>query len=673
MPRPSVSIPPQRDGPHYSHTNQFLSPIQPAQDYRSSTVKQEHYGDISSTRSSIVNGYHLQIPQSSFSSPTYESPVSATALIPRKPSVSPSTRNAIHVPVKRRKICNDSLWLLLFLAGTGGMAAISHLAFTRGYYPRLLYSRDSEGNLCGVSANVPDSSRDLSNQPYLAFYDLDLPNAYRRCVSQCPTDTQSLNSLICQYDTDPAPTASNQVKLALIASGNCTMTSASTEALNRCVPNVLLSSSVVTGASITNTTALTIWASTLVTDLNRETFVAMLFQQLGLNWWIILVSLSITIGLSYAWTFLLVAMSRTIVWATLLLTLSLTWGASGFFLYMFMCLKYNNISPLSATISAVGGYYTTSTLLVVTCVCFIISTSISIATIVLRKTISLAIRIIVETSKSFRKLHILSVTPLVKLSVVIFLGLYTAIIVAIISTIGAVETSVPLSYTIVNMTYVVPSGKTFVPSNFVAGLDAISVSGVISEYYFSSEKENPQLINKSVLTAIFRVFKSHMGSASLGSISIPFIALVNIIIGLFRQHSQKTALYGHPFCECAVLGIGISERHKIRLKVVSGVSGFVIFFGKVLITLAAGFSGMALVCTVTQKGTPTSTLAPILAFIFIFVFLTTSVIIEPFGTAIETVFICLCLDIDMHSGADSVLEEKNLAFKRFDLVNGSTV
>ncbi|KAJ1328485.1 hypothetical protein BSLG_010217 [Batrachochytrium salamandrivorans] len=289
MPRPSVSIPPQRDGPHYSHTNQFLSPIQPAQDYRSSTVKQEHYGDISSTRSSIVNGYHLQIPQSSFSSPTYESPVSATALIPRKPSVSPSTRNAIHVPVKRRKICNDSLWLLLFLAGTGGMAAISHLAFTRGYYPRLLYSRDSEGNLCGVSANVPDSSRDLSNQPYLAFYDLDLPNAYRRCVSQCPTDTQSLNSLICQYDTDPAPTASNQVKLALIASGNCTMTSASTEALNRCVPNVLLSSSVVTGASITNTTALTIWASTLVTDLNRETFVAMLFQQLGLNWWIILV------------------------------------------------------------------------------------------------------------------------------------------------------------------------------------------------------------------------------------------------------------------------------------------------------------------------------------------------------------------------------------------------
>ncbi|KAH9274321.1 hypothetical protein BASA83_003319 [Batrachochytrium salamandrivorans] len=466
MPRPSVSIPPQRDGPHYSHTNQFLSPIQPAQDYRSSTVKQEHYGDISSTRSSIVNGYHLQIPQSSFSSPTYESPVSATALIPRKPSVSPSTRNAIHVPVKRRKICNDSLWLLLFLAGTGGMAAISHLAFTRGYYPRLLYSRDSEGNLCGVSANVPDSSRDLSNQPYLAFYDLDLPNAYRRCVSQCPTDTQSLNSLICQYDTDPAPTASNQVKLALIASGNCTMTSASTEALNRCVPNVLLSSSVVTGASITNTTALTIWASTLVTDLNRETFVAMLFQQLGLNWWIILVSLSITIGLSYAWTFLLVAMSRTIVWATLLLTLSLTWGASGFFLYMFMCLKYNNISPLSATISAVGGYYTTSTLLVVTCVCFIISTSISIATIVLRKTISLAIRIIVETSKSFRKLHILSVTPLVKLSVVIFLGLYTAIIVAIISTIGAVETSVPLSYTTVNMTYVVPSGKTFVPSKY---------------------------------------------------------------------------------------------------------------------------------------------------------------------------------------------------------------
>ncbi|KAJ1328484.1 hypothetical protein BSLG_010216 [Batrachochytrium salamandrivorans] len=258
------------------------------------------------------------------------------------------------------------------------------------------------------------------------------------------------------------------------------------------------------------------------------------------------------------------------------------------------------------------------------------------------------------------------------------------------------------------MTYVVPSGKTFVPSNFVAGLDAISVSGVISEYYFSSEKENPQLINKSVLTAIFRVFKSHMGSASLGSISIPFIALVNIINWLISSAFTKgerievarpremffdrwyrwfatcmtgvnqkayimTALYGHPFCECAVLGIGISERHKIRLKVVSGVSGFVIFFGKVLITLAAGFSGMALVCTVTQKGTPTSTLAPILAFIFIFVFLTTSVIIEPFGTAIETVFICLCLDIDMHSGADSVLEEKNLAFKRFDLVNGSTV
>ncbi|OAJ37436.1 hypothetical protein BDEG_21454 [Batrachochytrium dendrobatidis JEL423] len=674
------------------------TPSQRNQERRSTLIRPDLQVNVNDRRSSYIQPLASASPQSAYLSPDTKSPASATALLPRKSSVRESIGIHVQIPVKKRKYCNDAIWLLLFLCATGGMATISYMAFTRGYYQRLLYERDSEGSLCGTSAGEVDSSRDLSGQPYIAYYNLSSTNSFRRCISSCPDLTDSFSSLICQYGMDPPDTASTSVRQALVAAGNCTLTHASTP----------------------------------VVDFNHDTFAAMLFQQIALDWWILIVSMSITLVLSYSWIFLLVIMSRFIVWATLWLVLLVAWGGSGFLLYMYISLQYYGLSPLSSTISAAGGYYTASTLLTLTCIVFIISVAISISSFFFRKTIALAIRIIIETSNSFRKLQVLSTIPLAKTGAVIFLGLYTVFIVSLLSTVGKVVTPITRTYTLHNSTYTVPTGRVFVPSihnnyfqcyafvwflwlyNVVHAVGAVSVAGVIGENYFTLQKEDPDVIHQSMKSAVARVFLSHFGSTLFGSISIPLIKVINIVNWFISSTFSKVekievaktkdlffdrwyrwlgecmisvnekayitmALFGHPFCESARLGVRITEQNSIRhvnfeifeLKVVSGVSGVVMFFGKVLITLAAGSSGVVLVCTVTQKNTPTSTLAPIFILLFILSYLVASVIIEPFTIAIETVFICLCVDLENNSGGanGAVSTRGREAFKKFDIVS----
>nr|KAJ3420804.1 hypothetical protein HK105_005229 [Polyrhizophydium stewartii] len=186
--------------------------------------------------------------------------------------------------------------------------------------------------------------------------------------------------------------------------------------------------------------------------------------------------------------------------------------------------------------------------------------------------------------------------------------------------------------------------------------------------------------------AISRTLLHHMGSAILGCVAIPAMAVTNAVVfsiatsflkvrkvgdaerkdlffdrwGAWYQKMQfavndkayiMIAMHGHDFCHGAEQGRALALRNAVKLKVVSGVAASVLFFGRLVITILAAIGGLALVIISTGSSTPLTSLAPIALVIVIFAFIGASVFVTPLGVAIETIFLCFCEDVEMNDGS----------------------
>lgn len=106
------------------------------------------------------------------------------------------------------------------------LALIGYVSWN-GNFGRVLFPKDSYGQICGISQD----NYDYRQMRYLAFFDYTSPNTtLSRCVPNCPNPSNG--NLLCNYGILPSP--GNQA--ALIANGSCVVQLTSEPTFFYCIP-----------------------------------------------------------------------------------------------------------------------------------------------------------------------------------------------------------------------------------------------------------------------------------------------------------------------------------------------------------------------------------------------------------------------------------------------------
>ncbi|KAJ3006370.1 hypothetical protein HKX48_000155 [Thoreauomyces humboldtii] len=631
-------------------------------------------------------------------------PVKARGSGPARPGATkyetedrPSAEN-----VKGRK-CHDVIWLILYIISFGAMVAVAYYSIRYGNVDRLIYGRDSEGNLCGASMGV-DSARDLSNQTDL-FYFVDDPNNYRRCVPGCPTATATDAGIICMYDVTLASTHDDKVKQ--VTNHTCTYTIDSKSILNRCIPQSLLSdikadaNATYYNQTYSDGTQSYQWGQSLSLELNARDVASIIFQDLAQNWWVLLVCVGASFVLSFGYLLLLQFFAGVIVWFTIFVVLLAGWILTAYFIYNYVRITQLHQGLLSVGFSQVDSVlYNEKLLLALSCIFGGISLILTLAICCLMRRIRLATRIIREASASLRALPWLAFFPFFKYSVIlVWMAIFVAIM-ALLATSGsaiatAVTSDVNSGLTEANTGRSYSSDHTLQylqiyftfgflwTYNFIVAIGQCTVAGAIATWYWARDKKHlPRL---PVLRALGRTFRYHLGSLAFGSLLIAIVQLIRILILMVQKRVQgvnnkfakailcccqccfkciesllkmltknayvEIAVYGYSFCTACRMAMQLIASNILRLAVVHQVSNFLIFVGKLAVVFLTTLGGLVLLVHLEGTDQVFANYAVPAIFIIIFSYITASAFLSTFSMAITTIFLSFCEDSQRNDGS----------------------
>ncbi|KAI8593682.1 plasma-membrane choline transporter-domain-containing protein [Geranomyces variabilis] len=608
--------------------------------------------------------------------------------------------------VRGRK-CHDVFWLFVFILMFGGMVAISYYAIRYGNVNRLIYGRDSEGNLCGAPIGE-DSSRDLSNQTNLLFF-VDDPDDYHRCVASCPSSTASDLTAVCRYDITLGSTHTdifNQV-----SNHSCTYTIDSKSVLNRCIPLQLLSDiKAAANASYYNETYTLgggsySWGQALSLELNARDVSSIIFQDLATNWWVILVCVGAAFVIGYAYLLLLQFFAGVIVWFTILIVVIVAWVLAAYFIYNYVRIHVLHQGLLSVGFTQVDSIlYNEKLLLVLGCIIGGIATIISILVLCLVRRIRLATHIIKEASHALRAMPFVALFPFVKYFVIL---IWMAIFVAVMALLATSGTAIATAVTVdlndgLEKT---KTGRTYSSShtlqylqiyftfgflwvyNWIIAIGQTTIAGAIASWYWCRPGPNGKksLPRFPVLSSLGRVFRYHLGSLALGSLLIATVQLIRILIVEAQRRVNGTgnkcakytlcclqccfkclesllkmltknayveiAVYGYSFCTAARMAVQLIAANVVRLVVVHKVSGFLIFVGKLAVVFIVTLGGLGLLVHLEGDAEVFSNYAVPLIFIIIFSYLTASSILSSYSMTVTTIFLSFCEDSQRNDGS----------------------
>ncbi|KAI8913146.1 plasma-membrane choline transporter-domain-containing protein [Powellomyces hirtus] len=608
---------------------------------------------------------------------------------------APSAENT-----KNRK-CHDVFFLILFIIMFAAMCAVGYYSVRYGNVDRLIYGRDSEGNLCG-SVIGPDSARDLQNQTNLLYFIGD-SNNYRRCVDSCPDTTATDSGIVCKYDIPLA--AARLDRIAQVEANDCTYTIKSKPVLNRCVPIQLLTDiKAAANASFYNETYTLAggsykWGQTLSIELNARDAASIIYQDLATNWWVILVCVGAAFVLAYGYLLLLQFFAGAIVWFTIFIVLIVAWVLAAYFIYNYVRIKVLHQGLLSVGFDQVDAVlYNEKLLLVLGCIIGGIALILSILVLCLIRRIRLATRIIKEASMALRAMPWIALFPFFKYTVVL---IWMAIFVAVMALLATSGTTIAAqveddindglertgrsyssTYTLQYLQIYFTFGFLWV-YNWLVAIGQTTVAGAIATWYWARDKK--RLPSVPVLRSLGRTCRYHLGSLALGSLLIAIVQLIRLIIVELQRRVKGTgnkaaayilcclqccfkcveallkmltknayveiAVYGYSFCTAARMAMQLIAANVVRLVVVHKVSNFLIFVGKLAVVFITTLGGLGLLVYLEGDDEVFANYAVPLIFIIIFSYITASAFLSTFGMAITTIFLSFCEDSQRNDGS----------------------
>ncbi|TPX65108.1 hypothetical protein SpCBS45565_g05392 [Spizellomyces sp. 'palustris'] len=601
---------------------------------------------------------------------------------------------------KNRK-CHDVFWLILFIIAFGAMVAVGYYSIRYGNVNRLLYGRDSEGNLCG-SINGTDSARDLRNETYLYYFDLDVNNTYKRCVYECPQHTADYNYIVCPYDISPATDV--QGRMWQIGNGTCTVTIQSEAVLHRCIPTVLLADiRAAANATYYNQTypmeASPNWGKTLSLDFNGRDVATMIFQDLAENWWVISVCVGAAFILSAAWLLLLQFFAGFIVWFTISLVLLAGWGLAGYFIYNYLRITVLHQGLLGTGFGQVdAALYNEKLLLTLGCVIGGIALILTLIILCMLRRIRLAVQIIKEASSSMKAMPMIVFFPFFKYLVlliwmVVFIGVMALLATSGDVIAGAVEADINEGLSNIGKHYSSSGTLQYLQVYFVFGflwvynwivaIGQCTVAGAIACWYWARDKK--ALPSLPVLKSFGRTLRYHLGSLAFGSLIIAIVQVIRLLIVEAQRRVKGTgnkaaqyllcclqccfkciekvlkmltknayveiAVYGYSFCTAARMALEIIAANALRIIIVNKVSNFLIFIGKLAVVFITTLGGLGLMVYLEKDTEVFANYAVPLVFILIFSYITATAFLSTFSMAITTIFISFCEDSQRNDGS----------------------
>ena len=227
------------------------------------------------------------------------------------------------------------------------------------------------------------------------------------------------------------------------------------------------------------------------------------------------------------------------------------------------------------------------------------------------------------------------------------------------------------------------------------------VAGAVAEWYFTPRDENGKKITEEmstfpILKSLWRVVRYNLGTIAFGAFLIAVCKMIQKPIAYIQKKctSDKpnflqravlcmmscffkclewilnkvnqnallwNAIYGSNFCTSAVRASMLKLRNKARCATLFGVSGLVLFIGK--IGVSAVCTGIITAIMVFASPFEHDIGSPILPAILVFLISYTFVtlFIGVYDAAIDTIFLCFLIDEDINGASGNMLCSDKLA------------
>ncbi|XP_033103325.1 choline transporter-like protein 4 [Anneissia japonica] len=228
--------------------------------------------------------------------------------------------------------------------------------------------------------------------------------------------------------------------------------------------------------------------------------------------------------------------------------------------------------------------------------------------------------------------------------------------------------------------------------NFISALGEITLAGAFASYYWAFTKPD-DIKNLPLLRSFWRSIRYHIGSIAFGSLIITIIQLIRVAIQyvedqvsnaenfftkfifkcckccfwclekimrfINRNAYIEIAVYGKNFCTSAKNAFFLLMRNIARATALNGISSFMLFVGKIVITLGTAFGASVFFrnysstspIDVDSTGVPAMTYfwAPIL-FMALAAYIVANSFFGVYDMAIDTLFLCFLEDLERHDG-----------------------
>lgn len=606
-------------------------------------------------------------------------------------------------PIDRRH-CRDIIWFIIFILFCAGMLAIASISFDQGQPKMLLYGVDSWGNICGENVttnkkiiNDSNSGLDMTDRKYLYYADPEDFKAARLCVPACPTIKNSTSGDGTTFDCTANITACRDELSICVSSLPYTVHAASAESvatsatdsansgcpevaydsvnllgLRRCVPDKSVDTQIVA------------LAEKIYDDINNIEILQEIFSDfahVGIRFiWLFL----ICIGISFVLIVFMRCFTAPLIYTCLIIGI----GACGALTYYFykewreakdILDQYPVDQQYDEDIRNERffmGFFIASA--VFTGIIFLI-------VLVLRNRIRLTVALFEEASKAALRMPQLYLSPLWTYMFVLTFVAYWIYVYLFLSTMGEAtmdpvtfharyedtnEAKAMWWYHLFGLLWIL---------QFILACEEICLAGAISAWYFTRDKGQ---LSWPYFKAVGRLIRYSLGSAAFGSFIIAVIQLARIILAYIQKKLKgkvgivaefflkclacclwcfekfmkflnknayiEIAIYGYSFCTAARQAFNLLFRNILRVAVIQGVGGFVLFVMKLLVIAGTGLCAVLWL----REDDDIHYLAVVVFMICVVAWFIADVFISIYDMTIDTLFLCFAEDCERNNGKD---------------------
>lgn len=565
------------------------------------------------------------------------------------------------------------------------MVVVATQAFKIGNPLRLVRGVDSYGNMCGESnGNVLEGAawRDMSSKPYLFFGNPFSPGQLQICMASCPSNfpaslALTRDDVICYegYTSGVGGLLADTWRYGCWSdSCPCYPRYPSERIIGRCVPS----------PGVLNTTAKAIlsvessqMAQEMLTDVMTARFV-------------ILACAGLALVLSFVWLIVLCLCGGCIVWATLFLTMALLAAFAVISLYFGRMGKQEYEKAKETGDALDRQRYNYIFLLVLGAIFALLFVLFVLAVLFMRKRIGLAIEIVKEAARTIGHVPSMLFFPLFIFVLMAGFLAYWVVVMLYLGTASKPRFANALRYPTEPRRFLEYKTDEVLrrlqgyhvfgglwTANFLIAMNQIVIAGAVAHHYF---REGNSLIRFPLATSLWYTLRYHLGTIAFGSLIIAIVQFIRVLLRYAEEHLKMAknsdiakfllrclgyafmclerflkfisrnayvvcAIKGANFCRAARDAFKLLTDNCLRLVAVQFVSGFLIILGKLAVVCAVAVTSVFWLRDMDlQYYIIPVVLIVLISFCIVALFMTV------FEMTIDTIFLCVCEDLEHHTG-----------------------